>query len=791
MSSSRIINIHCTLALAVVFCRSVVWADEGGILPFELAFDRSQFVSGDNKFDVSPDGEQIAYVVHRSAANLDRNGRFTPGGTPAKLITSQIFLTGKTGEPVGVCASGGANWNPSWSPAGDLLAFYSSADGPVQLWVYEARTGVCRKVSASVIKSSIFGDEIHWSPDGRAIYVPLDQDPAVDHSIDGLSTLGGISPVQAGSSTLVYESGDEAGKSATKVNLLMHGEAIYTLLYNYTLGVIDTETGKTTVLAAADTKPHPGGSISLSGAGYWLSYESSPNVQTSPAVDVSVRKVDLVVMTVSGDKRQTLVTDLPFLSSQENYRWHPGEPWLFYLKGERLWQVNFDGSGPKKAKELAAGQFENSSPEILGFSRDGRTLVLKATKAESDNGEVSPRLVLVPLDGGKVSQIALPDSNKWTFQSVVTTQSGAVWQPQGKTLTLYLQEKSSKDNALIRIDPATGRHTLLWRQAAQISSLGASDDHRFLMGVCEDVNTPPDICRFSSDVSSQQRISRIEPRLENIRKTTTKVIETTVPRHDGGLERIQSSLLLPAGAKRGDRLPAVVMVYGGGDLSKMMHFFGGWMGNSTPNLLYTSRGYAVLMSNIPIAMSGDTGRPVQQMAEVLLPQVYRAAELGYIDINRVAISGHSYGGYSAAAIVTQTNLFRAGIALNGIYDLGAVYGRLLPPGNSPWGLGLENMFYMGEHPWENVTHYTDNSPYYQLDKIHTPLFIVVGERDRAALASEGKKLFVGLRRLQRPARLAVYPEAGHVVSLWSTVDAEDVSKRIFDFLEKHLGKPET
>ena len=33
--------------------------------------------------------------------------------------------------------------------------------------------------------------------------------------------------------------------------------------------------------------------------------------------------------------------------------------------------------------------------------------------------------------------------------------------------------------------------------------------------------------------------------------------------------------------------------------------------------------------------------------------------------------GQSYGGYGTAALITQTNLFRAAMALNGLYDLPA------------------------------------------------------------------------------------------------------------------------
>ena len=54
---------------------------------------------------------------------------------------------------------------------------------------------------------------------------------------------------------------------------------------------------------------------------------------------------------------------------------------------------------------------------------------------------------------------------------------------------------------------------------------------------------------------------------------------------------------------------------------------------------------------------------------MLLPRVYRAAELGYVDLNRLAITGQSYGGYGTGSIITRTNIFRAAVPISGIFDL--------------------------------------------------------------------------------------------------------------------------
>lgn len=82
--------------------------------------------------------------------------------------------------------------------------------------------------------------------------------------------------------------------------------------------------------------------------------------------------------------------------------------------------------------------------------------------------------------------------------------------------------------------------------------------------------------------------------------------------------------------------------------------------------------------------------------------------------------------------------------------------------------------------------YIVNSPFYRLDRIHTPLLIVAGKEDNTVPYIESKKLFAGLRRLERPARLLIYPGEGHVISSWSTDNAADVSRRMVAFLRKHL-----
>jgi dipeptidyl aminopeptidase/acylaminoacyl peptidase len=97
---------------------------------------------------------------------------------------------------------------------------------------------------------------------------------------------------------------------------------------------------------------------------------------------------------------------------------------------------------------------------------------------------------------------------------------------------------------------------------------------------------------------------------------------------------------------------------------------------------------------------------------------------------------------------------------------------------------------MGTHPWADLKRYLANSPYYQADKIHTPLLLVHGKIDKTCPVEGAERMFNALKRLDRRAELAVYDGEGHVPGTWSLVNAVDATKRMLDFLDKHMKPAE-
>jgi dipeptidyl aminopeptidase/acylaminoacyl peptidase len=191
---------------------------------------------------------------------------------------------------------------------------------------------------------------------------------------------------------------------------------------------------------------------------------------------------------------------------------------------------------------------------------------------------------------------------------------------------------------------------------------------------------------------------------------------------------------------------------------------------------------------VPMGPMGQGGHPLEEMTDAILPQVRRAAELGYTDLARVAIVGHSYGGYGAAGVIAQSHLFRASIAIDGVYDLAGGYGSMVRGGvtySSQWFEGGQGR--MGTHPWSDLGRYLANSPYYLADRIRTPLLLVHGRQDETCPALEAEKMFNALKRLGRTAELAIYDGEGHAPNEWARENVVDAAKRIVAFLARHLG----
>lgn len=230
----------------------------------------------------------------------------------------------------------------------------------------------------------------------------------------------------------------------------------------------------------------------------------------------------------------------------------------------------------------------------------------------------------------------------------------------------------------------------------------------------------------------------------------------TYKRADG--VELSGTLYLPAGYDKKEKLPMIMWAYpteykdrssAGQNTSNPNSFT--YLSYGNP-VYWVTRGYAVLDdAAFPIVGEGDN-QPNDTFVEQLVANAKAAIDavdkLGYIDRNRVAVGGHSYGAFMTANLLSHSDLFAAGIARSGAYN------RTL----TPFGFQSEERNY-----WIASETYDAMSPFMHADKMKTPMLLIHGEADNnsGTHTMQSERYFQALKSFGAPVRLVILPKESH------------------------------
>jgi len=164
-------------------------------------------------------------------------------------------------------------------------------------------------------------------------------------------------------------------------------------------------------------------------------------------------------------------------------------------------------------------------------------------------------------------------------------------------------------------------------------------------------------------------------------------------------------------------------------------------------------------------------------------------EYDWLDEDRVAVYGGSYGGYSANwQMVQYPDLYAAGIAWVGVSDLFDMYENTMPHFRTE--LMVKNL---GE-PDENEALYRERSPVTHVENLDAPLLIVHGVNDPGAgLAGQNSSGRARRRRLRGGRRLRVRGarRGGPRFRRHRPEDPVAGTARLDDFLDRRIGAERT
>jgi len=326
------------------------------------------------------------------------------------------------------------------------------------------------------------------------------------------------------------------------------------------------------------------------------------------------------------------------------------------------------------------------------------------------------------------------------------------WLPDGSGLLLLINEAGTVQ--LCKLSLADGTLTWLTRGDWVVSAFSADPTGTNLVLLIGDSLNPGDLYLLEAD--GQLR------RLTDVNGALLSQLELSPAlrfscESDGLV--IEGWVNPPVRREPGKRYPVILYTGGGPGGMRASVFVHEWQ-------VYAAQGYTVINCNT--RGNHGYGQPFSAATRGKWGDLdYRdniaflraaCAAFDFIDPERLAVAGGSYGGYSAAWIIARHPEFKAAVVDR------AVTNRTSQVGTSDIGFLLDQVEFDRQLPWENIDTLIERSPVMDAGNIQTPTLIVHSALDHRCAVEQGEQFYMALRRRGVPTELVRFPDESHELS---------------------------
>jgi dipeptidyl aminopeptidase/acylaminoacyl peptidase len=378
------------------------------------------------------------------------------------------------------------------------------------------------------------------------------------------------------------------------------------------------------------------------------------------------------------------------------------------------------------------------------YSPDGRFIAYHSQKTPEYE---SDRWRLMLYDRARGESVEVADSFERSVEEIV-------WSPNSKTI--FFTAENEAEEPVYEVSAAAGNPPREIVKEGVNSTVSISADGGTLAFLRSATVAPDEVFVSRADGSDARQITQ-----HNTARLAS--IEVNPPEpfwfEGAGGTRVEGLLIRPPHFDAAKKYPLLLVIHGGPQSEWMDSWSYRWNEE-----LFASPGYVAVMIN----PRGSTGYGQKFTDEImddwggkpyedLMRGVdYVIAKYSFVDGNRVAAAGASYGGYMIDWIATHTGRFKALISHAGVFDKPAMYGA------------TEELWFeehdMAGTPWANPESYRKWSPSTysgELGKFKTPTLVICGEMDYRVPYTQSLEFFTALQRQNVPSKLFVYPDEGH------------------------------
>lgn len=417
---------------------------------------------------------------------------------------------------------------------------------------------------------------------------------------------------------------------------------------------------------------------------------------------------------------------------------------------------------------------ENDVPDyaneigVAGFTADDKYILIQD---EYDIWKVDPTAVEAPVNMTN----GFGRRNKIKFDYVNTDPEKRFINPTEKIL-LRSQNKTNKNGGFYSVNVGEVKDPVLLHSGAHSFSapLKAKDSEKFIFSQSDILASE---LYVTDDFKQLKKLTDVAAQQKDYNWLSAELMRWKM--FDGKMS--EGLLFKPENFDPAKKYPVILYFYER-NADQLYNYRAPAPSASTINIPYfVSNGYLVFDPNIYY----KKGEPGQSAYNSVVSAAKMLAKMPWVDSNRMAIQGQSWGGYQVAYLVTKTNMFRAAGAGAPVSNMTSAYGGIR------WGVGINRQFQyektqsrIGATLWQRPDLYIKNSPLFAADKIKTPLLLMHNDADGSVPWYQSIELFTALKRLGRKVWLLEYNGEDH--NLVERKNRKDLSVRLGQFFDYYL-----
>jgi len=401
-----------------------------------------------------------------------------------------------------------------------------------------------------------------------------------------------------------------------------------------------------------------------------------------------------------------------------------------------LYTVPIEGG---EAKKISVSAGADATPR---YSPDGKWLAWRMQVRagyEADRW----RLVVLERETGKMNVLT---------ESIDRHVTGFTWHPDSKRIAMTVEDRGRQNAQLIPVTGGAARS--MTQGATHVDDLQFTSDGKTLIYTEVTGASPTEIYKAASSGGAPLALTKINEEFLATHELR-KLEEFTVTGAEGA--QVHSFLVKPPNFDEKKKYPVLFMIHGGPQGAWGETFSYRWN-----QQVFANAGFVVVMPN-PRGSTGYGQKFVDEINgdwggrayEDIMAVADHVAKLPYVDGERMAAAGGSYGGYMVNWLLGHTNRFKAFVSHAGVYDLPSMGGETEELWFSTWE-------FKG-FPWQSAEVYEKWSPSKSAANFKTPTLVIHGELDFRVPFGQGLQLYTALQAQKVPSKLLVYPDEGHWV----------------------------